>query len=458
MTLHTTRRWVSTAAILLLTTVSVHPYQVPAIGARPTPTAEQRKEDVAAFRTKFLAVDKSYAPAARADAERRLSALEAQVATISEPAFELELARIVALADNGHTHYVLSSISRYYNRVPVRLSAFGDQFAVVRAQQPHADLLGATLQSIDGHPIEELRKAGRALWGGVDLYRDKFSPNLFESPDLLHASGLAAASGVATYRFVSPSGAVIERALTGEAATDSRPFASPVQMRYPARLTLEDASWQTALSAEKAPWSLQEGTEPFRWRHAPELQAVVIQFRQNVDGEGHKIADAIKMFQAAIAERKPTHLVLDMRDNGGGNLNQTRDFMQSLPTLVSGRIFVLTSPLTFSAAISSVGYLKQAGKERVTIVGEPVGDRLMFFAEGRGADLPNTRGMIGLATQRHDYAGGCKEYTDCHGSVVRAPIAVSSLQPNIAAPWTVAAYMAGRDPAMEAVAAALKGK
>jgi hypothetical protein len=31
-----------------------------------------------------------------------------------------------------------------------------------------------------------------------------------------------------------------------------------------------------------------------------------------------------------------------------------------LPTLVKGRIFVLTSPWTFSAAISTLGYLKQA--------------------------------------------------------------------------------------------------
>jgi hypothetical protein len=39
--------------------------------------------------------------------------------------------------------------------------------------------------------------------------------------------------------------------------------------------------------------------------------------------------------------------------------------------------------------------------------------------------------------------------------VVRNPISVPSLAPEIAAPWTIEAYRAGRDPAMEAVAAAL---
>jgi hypothetical protein len=420
------------------------------------PAAEQRKQDLEAFRTKFFAVDKSYSPEARADAQKRLTALEAKIPAISEPAFELELARIVALADNGHTHYVLGSISRYYNRVPIRLSSFGADFEVVRAEEPQADLLGARLVSIDGHSIDELRKAGRALWGGVDAYRDKFSFNLFESPELLFASNLAKANDSATFVFETRDGKKIERKLSGEPASDKRPFSNPAQARWPEKLPLEDASWRTALSPDKTPWALQQGTEPFRWRAAPEVKGIVIELRQNMDSEGHKIADAIKMFQDAIDQAKPTNIVLDMRDNGGGNLNTTRTFMQSLPKLAPGRVFVLTSPLTFSAAISSVGYLKQAGGDRVTIVGEPVGDRLMFWAEGRGADLPNNRGQIGLATQRHDYAGGCKAYTDCHISVKFAPIAVASLQPDIAAPWTIEAYMAGRDPGMEAIIAALK--
>lgn len=446
------------AALLVVTALSVAPQLWVRSGDRPTPTPERRVEDIGVFRTKFLAVDKSFTPEARAEAERRLTALQARVSEISQLAFELELARIVALADNGHSHYVLGSIVRYYNRVPLRLSVFGEDIAVVRATTAHKDLLGATLLSIDGHGLDQLRAEGRTLWGGLAAFRDQFAVNLLESPDLLNTAALAAAPERATYRFRTPAGAIIERVLAGDPPTTSRPFSNPAEVRLPDRLALEDAQWVTALAPERAPWSLQERSEPFRWRHAPELNAVVIQFRQNQDSEGHKIADGIKAFRAAIAQHAPTNIVLDMRENGGGNLNLTRDLMQSLPKLVTGRIFALTSPLTFSAAISSVGYLKQAGGDRVTIVGEPLGDRLVFFAEGRGADLPNSWGMIGLATQRHDYAGGCKQFTDCHSSVVRFPIAVASLQPDINAPWTVAAYLAGRDPAIEAVATALKVK
>ena len=90
------------------------------------------------------------------------------------------------------------------------------------------------------------------------------------------------------------------------------------------------------------------------------------------------------------------------------------------------------------------------------IVGEEVGDRLIFFAEGRGVTLPNSGIGIGVATERHDYQTGCKPYKDCHGPVACNPISVPTLTPDIAAPWTIAAYRAGRDPAMDAVAAAVK--
>jgi hypothetical protein len=39
---------------------------------------------------------------------------------------------------------------------------------------------------------------------------------------------------------------------------------------------------------------------------------------------------------------------------------------------------------------------------------------------------------------------------------VRNPIAVKSLGPDIPAPWTIAAYRAGRDPAIDAVVVALR--
>jgi hypothetical protein len=63
-----------------------------------------------------------------------------------------------------------------------------------------------------------------------------------------------------------------------------------------------------------------------------------------------------------------------------------------------------------------------------------------------------------IATERHDYRTGCRRYRDCHGPVVRFPISVERLAPDIPAPWTIEAYRGGRDPAIEAVASALRSE
>lgn len=183
---------------------------------------------------------------------------------------------------------------------------------------------------------------------------------------------------------------------------------------------------------------------------------MVIELRQNRSTPGHDIDDFQELITKELRARKPRHLVLDMRVNGGGDLTTTRSFMQSLPSLVSGRIVVLTSPWTFSAAISSIGYIEQLAPDRVAIVGEEVGDRLEFWSEGRPFTLNRSGIIISRATERHDYATGCKPYKDCHANLVRHPISVRSLEPNVAAPWTIEAYRAGRDPAMEAAARVLK--
>ena len=137
---------------------------------------------------------------------------------------------------------------------------------------------------------------------------------------------------------------------------------------------------------------------------------------------------------------------------------------------MSGRIFVLTSRRTFSAAIVSLAYLKQAGSNRVVIVGEPVGDRLMFFADGHPIRLPHSGLFLQRAEGRWDLRDGCRRYDDCvqfipqpdrpaaplpNGvrSVERLPIAVDTLDPDVYVQWRIESWLKGTDPMMDAVTA-----
>jgi hypothetical protein len=411
-------------------------------------TAAQMKQDLDWFRSDVFALEKSYSPAARSEAERRLAALDAAIPRTSTIAFEMEIARIVALADNGHSAAFARSRWRWSNRVPLRFTTFGDEFRVMRASPAHAELLGARLTAIDGIPVAAIRDSGRTLFGGVPVWRDRNLPQFLESPDQLHVLGIARTSNAADYSFVTDLGKAITTRLVAGTEDSSSP--QPDFLLYGERAE----GWSSV--APTLPWSLQDPETSFRWRSDPEVNGLVIQMRRIVDGPGQSILAFLDSMKAKIAAEHPQNVVVDLRMNSGGNLNNTRDFMKALPGMVPGRVFVITGPGTFSAAISTTGYLKQAAPERVTIVGEEAGDRLVFFAEGRPATAPNSGMTIGIATQRHDYRGGCKAFTDCHGPVIRFPIAIPTLAPDLPAPLTFADWKAGRDPAIEAIRRAVR--
>ena len=449
-------------AILALTTslaAAQHPGREEPGAQQGDPTsAAARRADIAVFREQFIGRDAALVVAGRRDAaEQRLAALEAQAANVSQAYFELELSRIVALADNGHSAYFPGPRSRRFNRImEVRFAPFGEDFYVLRANPANADLLGARLVAIDGHTMAQLRTAARSIAGGTNAWRDRNGAYVFESPEQLEALDVIASADHASYRFQLANGRTVTRRFTPEPANPGRVRANSDRWFYPAPEEGEGDNWRALLAPASAPWSLQEPDTPFRMRDAPELDAFWIELRQNNSSDDIDIAEFMLDSLEAARTSGRHNIVLDLRMNGGGDLNTTRAWVRRLPRVVSGRVFVITSPWTFSAAISTTGYLKQSAPDRVTIVGEMVGDRLDFHSEGDVFTLPNSGGSILNATERHDYRTGCRNIENCHISVVRHPIEVATLAPDINAPWTIEAYRAGRDPAAEAIAAALR--
>jgi hypothetical protein len=426
------------------------------IDAQPVrASAAQLRADVAQLRTMMTDVEKSWTPATRALAMARIDSLERAVDTISPAAFHVAVARIVATSDNGHSAYGAARRASQFNRVGLRLSPMGTDFIVMRARPADSELLGARVLAIDGRPLADVRAVARTLNGGPDAWRDRFVPFTLESPEQLHVLGFARAADAVTYRFELLDGRTVERRLAGEAPDTTRARQGSQRWYFGDPLATDPTPWSVLRGPDQLPWSVREPGIPFRLREAPEAEAVVVELRQNTNAPQMRIGQFLDSARMMIELVKPRNVILDMRFNGGGDLNTTRNFMRLLPTIVPGRVFVLTSPYTFSAAISSVGYLKQAAPEKVTIVGEEVGDRLEFWAEGGPLTLANTGIMIGFGRERHDYRDGCRAFRDCHGSVVREPIAVPTFTPQIAAPWTRDAYLAGRDPGMDAIVAQL---
>jgi hypothetical protein len=177
--------------------------------------------------------------------------------------------------------------------------------------------------------------------------------------------------------------------------------------------------------------------------------AQVVRLRSIADAGGEKIAPFLAATTAALRAHPPCAVILDLRGNGGGDYTKVWRFAHALPRLLApaGRIFILTDGLTFSAAITTAAFVKDAAGNRVTIIGEPVGDRLSFFSEGGQACLPNLKACVYYQTAKHDYAHACNDWRQCFWLNWLYPVRVASLQPDIFVPLRFEAWDAGRDAA-----------
>jgi hypothetical protein len=397
---------------------------------------------------RFLDRDRSYGPTERARAEVALGELEERAGALSPAGFQLAVAQIAAFAQNGHTLLLPALWPHQFNRIPLQVHLFADGLFVIHAPEAMGDLRGARVVSIDGHAIDEVRRVYARYSGARETKRDEWIGFFLESPELLHAAGLAETSDRLSLGLERRDGSTLTQVVPAklDPPTDS-PFAALETSRL-VSFAAENTS--------TAPLYLAERDRAFRASPLPGLEAHFVQLRANASRDGQEIGQFLSSVLATLRETKPRHLVVDLRFDGGGDLNTTRAFFQALPSSIGGdgRIFALTSGMTFSAGIASLGYLKQSGAGRVTIVGEPIGDHLEFWAEGQLLELPVSKAVLLFATERHDYRTGCPQ-ADCHDSIRRHPIRVRTLEPDVLAPITFADFRAGRDPALDTVAGLL---
>ncbi|MGB5527916.1 MAG: hypothetical protein WBN79_13705 [Gemmatimonadota bacterium] len=400
-----------------------------------------RSQDLGAFDRQFLQVDRSFSDEARTEAMERFEALKRRANEMSDAEFELAIAEISALADNGHTGVLVGRWAAAFNRLGVRFLIADDGLFVADAVPEYEDLVGSKVVTLAGQDLDALRNVWARYYRGRAGRRDDAMYAFVESPEILHAAGLS--SSPESVELVFEGGRTVEVGVT-----DAWPEPQGMWRWISQAREIELAE---AGRVAGNPLYLQDPDTTFRYGELPVDGVAYVQFRANhlFDGGNLKAQSALAL--KALREASPRAMIVDQRFNFGGNLNDTRDFMQAIPEVVGpdGRVFVIVSGRTFSAGISSVGYLKQAGGDRVTIIGAPVGDPLEFWAEGSPMRLPDTGILIGVATERHNYQTGCPE-DDCHGSIRLNPIAVESLEPDVQPEVTYADVVEGRDPYLEA--------
>jgi hypothetical protein len=421
-----------------------HPQRLAAAG-----TLEAQREDIRYFR-RLISLDRSFAPAARSEVNRRLDVLEALGILLDGPHFRVALMQIDALADNGHSK-VENERSAAPLELPVRVAAFSDGLYVMRATDINADLLGGRVTAIDGQSIDTVVAKLEQLRGGTPQWRRQYASQYLVLQDLLYGIDVAPDMQHSTWTVETPAGAMMTKTLNAYAPPAGEPDVFVKRWLSSEPLTGMAGQWRTVEPDHSPPISLIDFDTAFRGLSLPGTCTEFVQLKSNADEGAQKIKDFLSSTRSRLRQVRPCNVILDLRYDDGGDFVNTYGFARQLPQLIPppGKIIMLTGPATFSAGISTAAFVKHAGQARVLILGEAVGDRLQFFSEGGWACLPHYPLCVAYETGKHDYQHACTDWSVCFWLNYFFQFRVSTLEPDELIPLSFKDWRAGIDPVLD---------
>ena len=188
----------------------------PAADFLPAASQAYRNRQDLDYLRNLAEVDRSFTAETRAAFEQGLDELITRAADLDRAKLTMEVARLTALADNGHTNVLTRLGDSAFKSVPLRFGIFANGLFVVKASGEARDFLGTRLVSVNGRPADELTVALRPFIGRTTALLHAHAPRLIVSPELLHAAGLSDNPDRSVFRFLRANGSMVDRMLIGD--------------------------------------------------------------------------------------------------------------------------------------------------------------------------------------------------------------------------------------------------
>lgn len=388
------------------------------------------KKSLHPFRTETADRALSSATLTREEFEAQITKMIADVPALSDGAIKLALVRLVASLGDGHTELSPSSGKDHPLTLPLGFYIFDDGVHVISAAPRYKSLLGAKIIAVDGTPIGAiLPKLDGLIAHDNTMWLTTQEPYLLRSTELLTELGIARASDAVTL--------TVERA--DGPATDVKAEADTSQPNIWNMLP-KPAAWAWIGDGSRADFQ-KDNNRPYWMRWDAASGILYVQYNNVFNAKDETLAAFAARLGAALAHDKVDKLVIDMRNNNGGNTYLNEPLLKVVEGSAKvnrlGHLYVIIGRRTFSAAMNAVSYF---GKyTNALFVGEPTGGK------------PNAPGDETFFTL--PYSGLSVNLSDRYWQGTWPDDFSTWKAPDIAVPVTFADIAAGRDAAMAAIRA-----
>jgi hypothetical protein len=364
----------------------------------------------------------------RAEWDSAVARLDRRLPDLNRDQILVELFRLVAALGDAHTGIepTPSLGLRYY---PVELYSFEDGLFVRRADSIHARSVGARVLQIGRVRADEaLTAVGSIIPHENAWWVRAWAPFWLMVPEMVH--GLGIASNPERLPLVVERGGRLDTlVLTPTGRLGDAHGGAPIG----------EAGW-VIMRRTPAPLWEQHASQLFWWTYLPANRSLYVCLRAVVPVPGRATNrvqwDSIFALADSIA---PARLVLDVRENQGGNGFLNRYPIQQIlrrPALDRpDRLFMIIGRRTFSAGQQFVNLFE--AWTHGTLVGEPTGQQPSQYGDHKSLELPHSHVIVNISTMFHQAPNEFDRR--------------SFVPPAIYTPLTADQYARGVDPALAAV-------
>ena len=364
----------------------------------------------------------------QAEFEKAAESVRARLDRLQDHQIIVEFMKLGAMLGDGHSGLDYGGVQPPFRAFPFAIMAFNDGVYIIAATEPHKDLIGKRIVRVGSVPADEAIERVSAVFAYENESWRKHSLRRFINiAEVLHAVGVIDDTERTSLTVMDD-----QKRETAAELTPLKPGERPAFITYRSSIT------------EKPPLSL-EGRQQWSWfQSLPEEHASYCRYDRCADQPGTTVKQFGDRLLAHIDGEDAPHLIVDLRNNGGGNsalfdpVIAALKHKQSKGTL--GRTIVLIGRATFSS-----GQLNAASLRRelgATVIGEPTGQKPNAYGEVRTFKLPHSGLTVSYSTKLF--------HTD--------PTDRPSMMPDVAVDATAADLFANRDRAFEKALEMLKAE
>lgn len=378
-------------------------------------TPRQWKEDLAYFATELpKRHPDAFAVTPKDKFEAAVAELNGKIDHLNSDEIYIGLDRLANLIGDAHTYVEFPNDNA---NLPLDIRHFGNESRVTIVAPGYEQALGARVIAIQNMPLAQARELAGTIAPIAETasLKEARVDGFLTTGMALHGLGIAPDRNSARYTLATDDG-------------------KQVVVDFKALPPGQEPKW-VHITAQ-LPLSQQHVNGSVACTYLREARTLYCNVRWIRDLAG----PAKEMFETLRREH-PDKLVIDLRENGGGDYNVgLKHLIEPLRKEKGinrkGHLFVLIGPNTFSAAMSNAAQFRSMTE--ATLVGQMIGERPNSYQEPRQFALPNSHFVVRYSTRYYKFAEGAEN--------VIAP------DQEIIPTWE--GYRCGHDPVLQWVVAA----